>query len=257
MTTYYQAIKALEYLLDKSGETRWRDWLRQDIFLWETKKDVEHHLSAYGAMGSINDVWISVQNGHSVTKIQEPWVDTLFELMKGLCYRLAENPNKDEFASDIGVGRYLPILKASKNNLDNGREIDNVANQAAEALSALSGWRCLKCGYSETNSYDIDCYLAKIVLPQYLSSAITEAELKGVVDAAFRIDFDMIDSLREQLNQTILDSEIQISQNSGWMRPCPKCGDNDTAVYRWEKVPGTRTTFHPSKGNLPLRKKAA
>jgi len=250
MTTYYQALTALEYLLDKVGEKQWRDWLRQDMVLWKSKRDVTHHLSAYGGMGSFNDVWICVQNGHKVTKIQEPWANNLFELLKGLCFQLAYNPDKNETIQDIDNNRYVPIFGAFKHSLDK-KGIENAASQLSLATSQLHGWRCLKCGYGETKPGDIEDYLARVLLPKYLSSAKTGAELKTIVDTAFTIKFDGINGLREQLEQMILESKIKIVDRDGWMRPCPKCGKGDTAVYRWEV---DRNVFRPSKDNIPLKK---
>jgi hypothetical protein len=253
MTKYIHALTALEYLLDKAGENHWRDWLRQDIDLWKSKKDVSHHLSAYGAMGSINDVWISVQNRHNITKAQEPWVDNLFEILKGLCFRLAHNPEKDEAIKDVNSNRYFPIFSAFKNNLSK-KGMDDATSQLSIRTSQLHGWRCLKCGHGETNSYDIDNYLAKALLPNLLNRAKNEKELKMLVDSAFTIEFEGIDEARNQTSQKILNSEIKIVDREGWMRPCPKCGSNNTAVYRWEL---SKNNFIASKDNLPLKKAAA
>lgn len=227
MTKYIHALTALEYLLDKAGENHWRDWLRQDIDLWKSKNDVSHHLSAYGGMGSFNDVWICVQNGHNVTKEQEPWVNNLFEILKGLCFRLAHEPEKDE------------VVK-----------MDHATNQLSMTTPQLHGWRCLKCGYGETKSYDIENYLAKVLLPQYLSNAKTEKELKSLVDSTFTIEFEEIGEIRNQTRQKILNSDIKIVDREGWMRPCPKCGSDNTAVYRWEF---SKNNFNASKDNLPLK----
>ena len=233
MTQYIHALTALEYLFDKAGENHWRDWLRQDIDLWKSRKDVSHHLSAYGGMGSLNDVWICVQNKHTVTKEQEPWVNNLFEILKRLCFRLAHEPEKDEIVKDVNSNRYFPIVSAFKNNLSK-KGIDNETNQLSKTTIQLHGWRCRKCGHEETNSYDIENYLAKMFLPKYLRKAEAETELIALVDSAFTIDFEGIDETRSQLRQTILNSGIKIVDREGWMRPCPKCGSDDTAVCRWK-----------------------
>jgi hypothetical protein len=253
MTKFIHALTALEYLLDKAGENRWRDWLRQDIDLWESKKGVSHHLSAYGAMGSINDVWICVQNKHNVTKAQEPWVNNLFEILKGLCFRLAHNPEIDENIKDVDSNRYFPIFSAFKNNFKEN-EMDDATSQLSIITSQLHGWRCLKCGHAETSSYNIENYLAKALMPNLLNHAKNEKELKALVDSAFTIEFEGVDEARNQTRRMILDSEIKIIDREGWMRPCPKCGSDDTAVYRWEL---SKNNFNASKDNLPLKKATA
>jgi hypothetical protein len=252
MTKYIQAITALEYLLDKAGENHWRDWLRHDMDLWESKRDVSHHLSAYGGMGSFNDVSICVQNKYNVTKAQEPWVNNLFEILKGLCFQLAHNPNKDAAVEDINGNRYVPIFSAFINSFS-GKDMDNAASQIAMITSQLHGWRCLECGHGETNSYEIENHLARGFLPELLKSAKTGQELMALVDSAFTIEFEGLHEARNEVRQMILDSGIKIVDREGWMRPCPQCGSNDTAVYRWELK---NKTFRASKDNLPLNKAA-
>jgi len=203
-------------------------------------------------MGSLNDVWICVQNRHNVNNAQEPWVNNLFEILKGFCFRLAHDPEKDESVQDVNSHRYFPIFRAFKHGLGK-KGLDNAASHLSLTTSPLHGWRCLKCGYGETKSYDIEYYLANMFLPKHLSKSKTEKELKALVDSAFAIKFEGIDETRSQLRQLILDSGIQIVDREGWMRPCPKCGSDDTAVYRWELIDNT---FKASKDNLPLKKAA-
>lgn len=248
MAKYFQVLTTLEYLLDKAGEDSWRDWLRQDIDLWRSRKDVTHHLSAYGGMGSFNDIWICAQNGHNVTKAQEPWVNSLFEILKGLCFRLAHEPEKDESIIDVNSARYLPIISAFRHSLSK-EGIDSKARRFSMITSRLHGWHCFRCGYSETSSYDIENYLAHVLLPEYVSRAKTERELKALVDSAFSLEFEGIVEVRHQLRQAILNSGIQIVDREGWVRPCPKCGSDDTGVSRWELSNGI---FNASKDNLPI-----
>jgi hypothetical protein len=249
MTTYFQVLTTLEYLLDKVGEKHWRDWLRLDVALWQSRKDVSHHLLAYGGMGSFNDVWISVQNGYNVTKMQEPWVNSLLDILKGLCFQLAHNPEIDEIIKDVNRDRYLPIVSAFKNNFDK-KEMVNASHDLAMTISQLHGWRCLQCGHAETKPYEIEDFLANIFLPHYLGQTQTGTELLALVDSAFTFEFEGIDEARSQLRQTILNSGITIVERDGWMRPCPKCDSCDTVVYRWYLG---NDIFVASKDNLPLK----
>jgi len=89
MISYLHTLKALEYLLDKVGETHWRDWIREDIMLWETENDITHHLSAYGGIGTLTDLWICSLNGHDVTELQGHWANCLLALFMDLCFQLA------------------------------------------------------------------------------------------------------------------------------------------------------------------------
>ena len=249
---YIQALTALEYLLDKAKENEWRDWLRKDIELWKSHKDAWHHLFAYGAMGSFNDVWICVENQHNVTKAQEPWVNKLFEILKSVCFQLAQNPEKDVALIDVNSNRYVRIFGEIINKFT-GKGMDNVAIQISKTIAQVQGWRCLRCGYGEINSYNIEDYLAKVLLPKLLKNAKTEQKLKALVDSAFTIEFDGVDEKRKEIKQLILNSDIRIIDREGWMRPCPNCSSDNTAVYRWELK---EKLFTGSKDNLPLKNAA-
>ena len=241
MTTYIQALTALQYLFDNVGENHWRDWLRQDIMLWETDQDVSHHLSAYGGMGSINDVWICAENKHRITKIQEPWANHLLDLLKALCHRLAKTPNADQDIMDVIHNRRTSLLNPLK---------ENAAAQISMPGVQLHGWRCLNCGYGEVNTYEIEDYLAKIVLPDQLKNARTEQDLITLVDSALAFEFEDLNTERNQIKKMVADSSINIGDREGWMRPCPNCGGSDTAVYRWEL---SNNKFRASEDNLPLK----
>ena len=250
MTTYYQVLISLEYLLDKVGEKRWRDWIHQDIELWNTQRDVSHHLSAYGGMGSFNDIVICVQNGYKTTKQQEPWLNNLFEILKGLCFNLAHNPEKDEHITRNTDSRYISIFPAFKHNLHES-QIDQKSQQLSEIMSQLHGWRCLKCGYAETSTYNIDDYIAREILPNHINNAQTAEELKKIVDATINMKFEEVENFRNRINQITRNSSINIVDRDKWMRPCPNCGSNNTAVYRWRVE---NEIFTPPRDNLPLAK---
>ena len=52
----------------KSGLSYLAKWISMDLDRWEIEKSVRHHSSAYGGMGSLNDLIICTENKHSVTK---------------------------------------------------------------------------------------------------------------------------------------------------------------------------------------------
>ena len=70
----------------KSGVSYWAKWIAMDLDRWETEKSVRHHSSAYGGMGSLNDLIICTENKHSVTKSKEAWVNSLLLDLCLLCY---------------------------------------------------------------------------------------------------------------------------------------------------------------------------
>jgi hypothetical protein len=78
-----ELLNATKLLLAKYGETQWSEWLAKDSLLIENLDlhGVEHLLSAYGGMGSINDVLIHPANGH---KIQEADVAKVNDELRSL-----------------------------------------------------------------------------------------------------------------------------------------------------------------------------
>ncbi len=77
MNQYEHCLIAMKRLLDAVGESHWAKWIDTDIKVWRANCDVSHHLSAYGGMGSFNDIWICRANQHTLTEAQEPWANTL------------------------------------------------------------------------------------------------------------------------------------------------------------------------------------
>jgi hypothetical protein len=84
-------------MLQRHGVTHWATWLEKDKNLLE-KSDfygIEHLLSAFGGMGSFNDLYICKENGHSIEDDQVSIVnDKLMELNRKI-YELAEEIRKE------------------------------------------------------------------------------------------------------------------------------------------------------------------
>lgn len=77
-------------LLLSVGEKHWGQWLKRDAELIRRSdfRGVEHVLSAFGGMGSINDVVIHPVNGHTVTEAQIPTVnDKLASLLSSVAVK--------------------------------------------------------------------------------------------------------------------------------------------------------------------------
>lgn len=56
---YLQALLALEGVLDRAGDTHWRNWVRADIDAWQRTATTDHFRSAFGGMGSLNDLYLA------------------------------------------------------------------------------------------------------------------------------------------------------------------------------------------------------
>ncbi len=217
MITYFHVIKALEYLLDQAGELQWRDWLRADIELWQSENDASHHLNAYGGMGSLNDLWISTWNGRVLSESQKSWINETLSLFRHLAFQTAQCLKKKNGGvfSRIAVNK---VLRTARGNLH------------------LDGWRCLNCGYLETQVDGVERFLAKEVLPGEISRAKTESDLISIVEMGFSSQLSEIQKMREQVNAQVVESGITVTERNVWMRPCPHCGSNNTEVCHWLRI---------------------
>jgi hypothetical protein len=83
-------------LLKHHDVTHWEDWLEKDKQRI-AKADfygVEHLLSAFGGIGSLNDLYICKENGHRIEEDQVPSVnDKLIQLTSEI-YSIAEEIRK-------------------------------------------------------------------------------------------------------------------------------------------------------------------
>ena len=85
MTDHYKISLEIVYrLLKESGNYHWANWIQKDIHLWTTEKRVDNHLSAYGGMGSINDLSVG---GSETIGI---WKNRIFDTTKNLTWSLAK-----------------------------------------------------------------------------------------------------------------------------------------------------------------------
>lgn len=185
MTAYEDALKAMYYLLERTGVRFWRDWIDEDLRHWETSKSVKHHLSAYGGMGSFNDVVICRMNNHKVTRQQEFWVNPLFADLKSICYYFAKN---------IGLPNSVASLE---------REMGSIG-------FSLQGWRCLKCCYGEVSPSDIESYIASHLVRRGILQALNESNLENFVKDVLDLKLAEADDERLQVKQAVMRSSIEI-----------------------------------------------
>lgn len=236
MDFYKLTLEAIFKLLNETGVQFWADWILEDLDNWENNKSVWHHLSAYGGMGSFNDVVICVENNHKVTKQQETWVNHLLMSLQSLAYYLAKYET-----SEINVDIIKEKLKYN--------------------YSKIQGSRCLACGYSELSESDIDNFIAPKIISEVMIKALSEGRLIEFIDRVIDMNLPQIYIEREKIKIIIERSNINFTTLQRQMRPCPKCGSNDTAVYRWNKTKRKNILMEeverldPSEDNLPLRKK--
>jgi hypothetical protein len=221
MNPYLDALNAMHDLLGALGERHWRTWIARDIDEWESQKSVQHHLSAYGGMGSFNDLGF-----------EDVWLGTLFDDLKSACYHFAHHPT----------------VKPNPRVLE--RSMGSTGFQ-------LSGWRCLACGYGVVSHRDIDYFIARRVIRERLLAEAGRMRLREFVASVARSrPRDAVLTL-ERVADWANRSGLNIRDSNDWLRPCPCCGSDDTAVYRWLLVEEGDQRFVPSHDNLALRKGAA
>jgi hypothetical protein len=252
MSQYEHSLTAMKRLLDAVGERCWTDWIGMDIVRWRSNHDTSHHLRAYGGMGSFNDILICRANQHRITEDQEPWANILFEWLKSLCHFLAQHPN-DSFTAEAlsnAVGRHNPSLSAFVGGNEAPASMRGYANEDRK----LQGWRCLRCGYSEVSHGDIEYLIAQVVVPAMVFRSCEFMTLIQLVDQTLACNISGIDNMRKEIAAAVRASGLSSKERKDWMKHCPNCGKDDTAVYRWRLIIDEGFRFEPAADNLPLRK---
>jgi hypothetical protein len=120
----------------------------------------------------------------------------------------------------------------------------------------LTGWRCLACGYSVVSQRDITHFIAYRVIRKQILAEAQRAQLHEFVRSVIHCPPHDEFLTRDSVNNWVTKSGLHIREDNGWLRPCPSCNGNDTAVYRWLLVEEGDYRFVPSHENLPLRSSA-
>lgn len=251
MTQYEHSLLAMKRLLDAVHENHWAQWIATDIERWRASGDTSHHLSAYGGMGSFNDVIICHANQHSVTEVTEAWANTLLVWLKSVCYFLAKHP-QHSFSPETLAAR-IGLHDSSLAAFVGGDQAPASMRGYAAEPAKLRGWRCLQCGQAEVTDRDIEYLMAQDLIPGMMFSACVSQTLDKLVDKVLAADISGTEETRKMLAVAVAASEIRLVPRDGWNWKCPHCGSDDTAVYRWVLCSGNECRFEPSADNLPLQ----
>ena len=103
MDYYLQALQTMHYILNSQNNPNacfenWVEWISKDITDWEFRQNTDHHIRAYGGMGSFNDL-PQIRGGNGNYSI-------IFDLLRCFCYRFAHLDGKvnkplDELEEEI------------------------------------------------------------------------------------------------------------------------------------------------------------
>ncbi len=174
------------------------------------------------------------------------------EWLKSLCHFLAQQPQDTFDASMLAnrIGRHDSALAA----FVGGENAPSSMRGYATDDRKLHGWRCLQCGHSEASSRDIENLIAQDVVPKLIFQSCQRCTLDKLVDQSLAFDIPDLDTMRQSLATEVTGCGIALVDRDGWMRPCPNCGNNDTAVYRWRLVVSDELGFEPADDNLPMHR---
>jgi hypothetical protein len=212
---FSDALSALRDILDGENLPHWRNWIDQDLREWRDHRRTDHHRSAYGGMGSLNDLGLL-----------DPWREALFDHVKALCATYADHPPR------------VP-------------EADRVAKALPPVMYPLLGWRCLACGHAALSPDDRESWLAKTVVRREIAGAAIRGEIQRCCRRLLDKPPHYAEVERNALAASLVQSGINQMTEDGWMRPCPACGSDQSAVYRWVRSEdGIR--WVPAKDNLPV-----
>lgn len=203
---YICALKALKQLFTETS-CAWKKWIETDIEEYLSTGSVQHHLMAYGGMGSINDIWICKVNNHTINDEAEPWANELMECLKWISYGIAH------------------MIKA-------GKQI-NIQKIFAESRTPkiLTSIQCKSCGFSEIRKKETDSYLASLLLPKMAEEAFLQNRTEELISACLVPDIPNLLEERERIIKLAEQSGVGFSVYKNFC--CKKCG-GDTIIRYWK-----------------------
>ena len=214
MTDYYKkTLEILAQILKSEQYDHWANWMLEDIKLWETTKSVEHHLHAYGGMGSFNDIVVGANDQAGI------WESRIFGNLQTVAYSLAKGDALETILEGISH-----------------RPLNN----------EISGWRCRNCGDAQINDRDVEFYIVNKFIPKFFVEYIREDKFDEVMNIPKLADSEEVTKKREGLKYLLKDANITLNPNTNWLWTCPKCRSSEVCVYRWNVL---EDTFELVEGN--------
>lgn len=217
MTDYYkQSLELLRIILLENQYDFWANWMAEDIQNWEKSQSTEHHLRAYGGMGSFNDIVIGNQDSAGL------WQGRVFGMLQSLAYGLAS-----------------------------GDALEDILARINTPSTQISGWRCQNCGAARINGIDIGRFVCASLLPQLFVNYLKDNRLKEVLDTTKLLSSEEVSNKKTAIEHLLGQSNIEIASDNNWLWTCPKCSSSKICSYRWE-IMNDETTIIESDDNLAI-----
>lgn len=197
MENYLKALELLKRLLADNNEPFWANWMQQDLDEWNLNRSTDHHLHAFGGMGSFNDV--NLNNGETLGY----WKNALMSNLATISYGFAK---------------------------------DRSFNLPNNSSTILDGSICQKCSRIEINENTITRFLAGKFVPIFINEYFLTESFLILLDLAKLVLDSRIEVFKNELLQEMVEKDIQVNyENSAWVLNCASCNASEK-IY-WEFSP--------------------
>jgi len=215
MDTYRNILLLLKDLLHKSENFHWEQWIERDIYEWDDLNSTSHHKSAFGGMGSINDLFVG---GHGKTGA---WQNNMFNFLKPMSWTFA-------------TIREIRLPKTTATN--------------------IQGTICKDCSYSEITENEIEDYISDRYLPRIISTLLPSEQYVDLINIEELANRTEVNLEREKLLNALKEFNINFSSNDNWLKNCLRCNSINTCIYRWEvSYTKGKIILTRSKNNLTIK----
>lgn len=195
MDTYRKTLVLLKDIFKTSGHSHWENWIDRDIYEWDNFKSTSHHKSAFGGMGSINDIAVGERDRVGV------WKNNMFDSLKSLSWTLAAI-NEIRFEKPV--------------------------------ISVIEGSVCRDCLYALIAESGVEHFLSRKYLPSIIADNLLTDNYLILTDFNKLTNIEFIEVDRQKLLEAFKTYGINYSEEISWLRDCPNCGTKNTCVYRWD-----------------------
>jgi hypothetical protein len=88
-----EKLEEIFSLLEACGELHWFAWIRNDADDLRNGKlhSIQHFLSAFGGMGSFNDLYLCLENGHKIPATGRDEINAMLSELSSESYNLAKS----------------------------------------------------------------------------------------------------------------------------------------------------------------------